>query len=552
MESSNGAVAGRTVNARLERNKLASRDTGWNLNGSSTSVARSQTRGNGMVRPILIKAWFGESRSESEKEVECINLDNVEEKEELVEEIPQQQPVETEEEPEQAAHISKKKVKPSASRAILEVEALAKAFAATKGCPDCGSVINLEVKTVCLASSVILTCKDLLCSFVYHGDAASATILHVKDNNNFDRMMDYDVNVLYVVGFLSCGDGCTEAARLLGFMGLPNDTTMETRSFSIIKNQIAPTIFQLLEQILLENFVEEVKATATAANNMYNEEEFLLWQQSIEGNTFELDKNKYPVICGSFDMAWLQRSSGQRYNSLSGHGLMMGMISRKPLSLVVKSKICNVSCKAFAKKASNVGKIIQAHICCKNHEGSPGAMEASACLEIVCDLYRKRHVAIDKICCDEDSSIRADCKWSNADYMANNNTNEVPKVPITKGINKGRLQERKDKGKLPGDIVKPSFVADPNHCCKQLTGELIALDVTKVAVKFTMTRMDTTRIGKNFGYMARTLNRLDEDLYCLMVKAVLEHHFYEHKYCRPWCCRKDETLQQRQMSGKYY
>lgn len=51
-------------------------------------------------------------------------------------------------------------------------------------------------------------------------------------------------------------------------------------------------------------------------------------------------------------------------------------------------------------------------------------------------------------------------------------------------------------------MPKPLFVMDPNHRRKQLTGNLIALAKSKAEDKMTMTRMDATRIGKNFGYMA--------------------------------------------------
>jgi hypothetical protein len=67
-----------------------------------------------------------------------------------------------------------------------------------------------------------------------------------------------------------------------------------------------------------------------------------------------------------------------------------------------------------------------------------------------------------------------------------------------------------------------------------------------------MTRMDSTRLAKNFGYMARTLNGRPEEQYEDAAKAVLEHHFDSHEYCGDWCKRKNETLQQRKTSGKYY
>jgi hypothetical protein len=142
--------------------------------------------------------------------------------------------------------------------------------------------------------------------------------------------------------------------------------------------------------------------------------------------------------------------------------------------------------------------------------------------------------------------MRADCKWSNANYLINNNTDILPLVPIRVGKNKGKLQRCPDKGKLPGHVPEPLFVADPNHCRKTLTGELLKLDKSKVDVRLTMTQMDSTRIGKNFAYMARTLKDRPVGEFVDAAKAVLEHHFDCHDYCGDWCKRKHETLEQRQ------
>jgi hypothetical protein len=72
--------------------------------------------------------------------------------------------------------------------------------------------------------------------------------------------------------------------------------------------------------------------------------------------------------------------------------------------------------------------------------------------------------------------FRADCQWSNEDSLFNHNTNVLPKVAKKHGINKGALQDRPEKGKLPRSVPEPLFVADPNHRRKGLTGELIKLD----------------------------------------------------------------------------
>jgi hypothetical protein len=85
--------------------------------------------------------------------------------------------------------------------------------------------------------------------------------------------------------------------------------------------------------------------------------------------------------------------------------------------------------------------------------------------------------------------------------MLNTGTTTVPKVFVSKGPNKGKKQQdRPDKGKLPRQIPEPRFVADPNHRKKVLTGKLHDLAKKQVVERFTMTKMDCTRIGKNFGY----------------------------------------------------
>jgi hypothetical protein len=276
-----------------------------------------------------------------------------------------------------------------------------------------------------------------------------------------------------------------------------------------------------------------------------------LWNQYISNKeTFELDKAKYPHICGSFDMAWQQKGSGHRYNSASGHGLLMGHLTRKPLSIMVKSKLCNY-CYYYKKKHPEEEDVPE-HACQRNHFGSSSSMEAAACLELVTNIYDEYCCVIERLCCDDDSSIRADCKWTHADYMKNNNTFILPKVTITKGPNKGGLQDRPDQGELPGHVPEPLFVADPNHRRKQLTGELIAIDKRIVENRFTMTRMDSTRIGKNFGYMARTLQRLEEGQYDDAANAVLEQHFDNHEHCGLWCRRKDMSEEEKDASPAYY
>jgi hypothetical protein len=80
---------------------------------------------------------------------------------------------------------------------------------------------------------MITTCTTRKCGFIHYSYPPAVANVDGKDQR--ERSTGYVINVLYVVGFLSGGDGGTEAARLFGLLGLANCTTMKTRSFTIIE-----------------------------------------------------------------------------------------------------------------------------------------------------------------------------------------------------------------------------------------------------------------------------------------------------------------------------
>jgi hypothetical protein len=118
---------------------------------------------------------------------------------------------------------------------------------------------------------------------------------------------------LYVIGFIACGEGCTEAARLLGLLGLPNDTTMARRSFGIIEDRISNKVQELTTTLLLENLVEEAWLTMEASN-AHDENDFQLWRASVLNPTGMVlsKKNKYPPLMCSFDMGYGMATKEQR------------------------------------------------------------------------------------------------------------------------------------------------------------------------------------------------------------------------------------------------
>jgi hypothetical protein len=381
---------------------------------------------------------------------------------------------EDEEDEEDKLALQTKSKKPKHTHVIVEVNQLELAIAQLQ-CKKCRSAIELKLNTVCIATDMSVVCTNDKCTFIIQCPPAGTT-MHVNDRNgNYERNTDFAINVLFVLGFISMGDGSVEAARLLGLLGLPNDTTMESRSFFIIERGLGPVIWSLCQEILLENLINEVKLSMKEQlGDAYDVNDFNLWKASLTDQSIVIMESKKPKIDLSYDMAWQQKGSSHSYDSQSGHGTMMGRHTRKVVALDIKCKLCKV-CDCFVRRKDQTKPLEVHHWCWRNHDGSSGAMEAASCLALVVDIYNQTNVVIGRLCCDNNSSVRADCQWSNKDYMTHHGVDEVPMVPIRVGPNKGKLQPRPDKGKLPGNVPEPTFVADPNHRRKGLTGDLIAL-----------------------------------------------------------------------------
>ena len=66
---------------------------------------------------------------------------------------------------------------------------------------------------------------------------------------------------------------------------------------------------------------------AMERSQQHDNHDFDLWKQALSDDNFELSLSNYGRIDVSYDMAWQQRSSGHKYNSPSGHALLVGQLS---------------------------------------------------------------------------------------------------------------------------------------------------------------------------------------------------------------------------------
>ena len=134
--------------------------------------------------------------------------------------------------------------------------------------------------------------------------------------------------------------------------------------------------------------------------------DFQSWNSLTD--TDRLSVLNMPRLTLSYDMEWQQRSSGNKYNSESGHGFCIAGFTKKILDYRVKSKVCNVCNRAIRYK-----KPTKEHVGPKNHvTDSSKAMEPDASVEMMIDAVMKNNVIYSTIICDDDSTISAVSKWS--------------------------------------------------------------------------------------------------------------------------------------------
>ena len=86
-------------------------------------------------------------------------------------------------------------------------------------------------------------------------------------------------------------------------------------------------------------------------------------------------------------------------------------------------------------------------------------MEPIAVLDVVVSVHDDKRVTVETVITDDDSSIKAKVRWSNVDWMLNNDTADPPQVWNSRT---GKLAMRPDNGELPAHIPEPSF-AERKH-----------------------------------------------------------------------------------------
>jgi hypothetical protein len=130
------------------------------------------------------------------------------------------------------------------------------------------------------------------------------------------------------------------------------------------------------------------------------------------------------------DMGWNKRSSGRRYDSNSGSAFLVGILTHKPISRCLRSKFCR-TCSYHMKR----NKQAPDHECKANHTGSSGSMEADALIKMTEDLFDIKLTSLQTVITDDDSKMKAICRWSNEDWLRHFGKNIASKPDLIIGWN---------------------------------------------------------------------------------------------------------------------
>ena len=107
-----------------------------------------------------------------------------------------------------------------------------------------------------------------------------------------------------------------------------------------------------------------------------------------------------------YDMGWNKRSIGNKYDSISGHGFVLGGNLKK-----IMNYRCMLKCSKICAQAERT-KVLVDHKCPKNHDDSSKSMETEAIYQMVKDAYYNCRYTCSIIVSNDDSTMKSNLKHS--------------------------------------------------------------------------------------------------------------------------------------------
>ena len=374
-----------------------------------------------------------------------------------------------------------------------------------EGCESNSSIkkdrkLKMHDKQIGCCTKTYLTCEDCGTQKEMKGKEARKFKgkEYNRNHNERENCAWYETNLKVVLGAIASGICPSDVETLFKFLDIPIPSSFPYVTFPKLENLIGEAIMKVSEQSMRDGLKKEIE--------LESGKKYSVWIQLCE---------KIGII-GSYDMGWNKRSSGNRYDSLTGHAFLIGCKSKSILSAQVTSKKCTKCSKSSAKNVT-----APPHKCPLNYDGSSKGMEVEAALDIVTRIGKEHNgrVFVKAIVSDDDSSMRALLKH----------------------------KQNSKKGRLPSYLPEPKWLADPGHRTKSVSSKIYNLLKLKKS-QSTCTKADAIRFKMNFGYMlnrnrGKTLQQISK-----ASRAVIDHTFDKHDYCSTdWCIpKRDQEKEEKQ------
>ena len=155
--------------------------------------------------------------------------------------------------------------------------------------------------------------------------------------------MNYESNVKSILHGYTNGLSAGNLDAMAVLLDLPNGRNF-TRAFSRHQEFVGETIRSISGKEMDLALAMELKSTVIHEES---EEYYECWIKEDYST-----RRKFGLTV-SYDMGWQRRSSGNNYASLSGHGFLIGVHTRRIIACVVFSKKCSI-CDTRKRKTSTM------------------------------------------------------------------------------------------------------------------------------------------------------------------------------------------------------
>lgn len=409
-------------------------------------------------------------------------------------------------------------------------------------CKTCHADIEVTQETWGMATNICITCESRKevdgRRTIRHSSIMTAE--RIDDNASRDSASNYIVNMRVVIAMQMLGLGLQSVTMFLGLLGIRHSIGNKER-WKKIQDLVGEAEAAVSSEVLVENQKRAIEA-AKAAGKV---------EDPAAGN-------RVGLVC-SIDGAWQTRSSGRKYDSPSGHNLLVCCRTKLILQKKVFSKLCALCDRAdrsanVAAAAGNDDAVdssdeegdddipaiippVKDHRCPRNYKGSSKAMESYGAVDLVTQAWHSNTYFVETVVGDDDSTSRAaltiNLKQYGDDHPDLDKDDYWPRKPSTPDGKKGAYID--NKGKLDWRITAPTeMLCDPTHRTRVIGSKLFELAARSGSTK--VTRADALRMKRNYGYAHKQARDKTFNEYKIAINGALYHHGNDHRYCDPsWC-----------------